>query len=149
MRGAEAARGARRAHAPPPVQAGSSGPMTATSHVVLYDTTLRDGAQTEGISYSVQDKLRITERLDAFGIPLIEGGYPANLKDLQIFTAAKRLKLTQAALVAFGSTRHASKTAAKDPHLQALLKAGTRHVTIFGKTWDLHVRDVLRVSPDE
>ncbi len=121
--------------------------MTAAFH--LYDTTLRDGAQTEGISYSVQDKLRITEKLDALGVPYIEGGWPgSNPKDAEYFKKAKRLRLTSAQLTAFGSTRHAS-SAAKDPNLQALLKAETGIITIFGKSWDLHVRDVLKVSPDD
>ena len=117
-------------------------------HIDLYDTTLRDGAQTEGISYSVQDKLRITEKLEALGVHYIEGGWPANTKDAEFFRQAKRLRLRAAELTAFGSTRRAS-TAAKDPNLQALLKAETRTVTIFGKSWDLHVRDVLKVSLDD
>jgi 2-isopropylmalate synthase len=118
-------------------------------HVELYDTTLRDGAQTEGISYSVQDKLRITEKLDQLGLPSIEGGWPgSNPKDAEFFRQAKRLKLGAATLVAFGSTRRAA-AAAKDANLQALLKAETRAITIFGKSWDLHVRDVLRASLDE
>jgi 2-isopropylmalate synthase len=118
-------------------------------HLELYDTTLRDGAQTEGISYSVQDKLRITEKLDRLGVASIEGGWPgSNPKDAEFFRQAKRLKLGTATLVAFGSTRHAA-TPAKDANLQALLKAETRAITIFGKSWDLHVRDVLRVSLDD
>jgi 2-isopropylmalate synthase len=120
-----------------------------TSSVELYDTTLRDGAQTEGISYSVQDKLRITERLDALGLPFIEGGWPgSNPKDETFFRQAKRLRL-RGSLVAFGSTRRAGHAAAKDPNLNALLKAETPLVTIFGKSWDLHVRDVLKVSREE
>ena len=115
----------------------------------IYDTTLRDGAQTEGISYSVQDKLHIVERLDALGVAFIEGGWPgSNPKDERFFAAAKKLKLRHAQLTAFGSTRRAS-SAAKDPNLRALLKTGTETLTIFGKTWDLHVRDVLRVSLDD
>ena len=82
--------------------------------IELYDTTLRDGAQTEGISYSVQDKLRITERLEALGMHYIEGGWPANAKDAEFFRQAKKLKLRAAALTAFGSTRRA-ETAAKIP----------------------------------
>lgn len=119
------------------------------SSVELYDTTLRDGAQTEGISYSVQDKLRITEQLDALGVHYVEGGWPgSNPKDAEFFRKARKLKLTSAQLTAFGSTRHSS-SAAKDPNLNALLKAETRIVTIFGKSWDLHVRDVLKISLDE
>ena len=119
------------------------------THVDLYDTTLRDGAQTEGISYSVQDKLRITEKLDALGVAYIEGGWPgSNPKDAEFFRKARTLRLATAQLAAFGSTRRAAR-AASDPNLAALLKAETRVITIFGKSWDLHVRDVLRVSPDE
>ncbi len=118
-------------------------------HLELYDTTLRDGAQTEGISYSVQDKLRITEKLDALGVPVIEGGWPgSNPKDAQYFRNVKRLRLKTAKLAAFGSTRRAS-SAAGDPNLKALLAAETPIVTIFGKSWDLHARDVLRVSLEE
>ncbi|MBI4341571.1 MAG: citramalate synthase [Candidatus Omnitrophica bacterium] len=120
------------------------------AQVELYDTSLRDGAQTEGISYSVQDKLRITEKLDALGVHYIEGGWPgSNPKDAEYFRRAAKLRLTNAILTAFGSTRRADHAAAKDPNLQALLKAETQIITIFGKTWDLHVRDVLRISPEE
>ncbi len=120
-----------------------------TPQVELYDTTLRDGAQTEGISYSVQDKLRITEKLDALGVHAIEGGWPgSNPKDAEFFRRAKRLRLNTAELAAFGSTRRAAR-AARDPNLNALLKAETRTVTIFGKSWDLHVRDVLKISLEE
>jgi len=118
------------------------------THIELYDTTLRDGAQTEGISYSVTDKLRITERLNALGVHYIEGGWPgSNPKDAEFFRRAKRLRLTST-LTAFGSTRRAA-SAAKDPNLQALLKADTSVITIFGKSWNLHVRDVLKVTLDE
>ena len=117
--------------------------------IELYDTTLRDGAQTEGISYSVQDKLRITEKLDALGVHTIEGGWPgSNPKDGEFFRQAARLRLRSVRLAAFGSTRRAA-SAAKDPNLRALLKAETRVVTIFGKSWDLHVRDVLRIRLEE
>ena len=118
--------------------------------IELYDTTLRDGAQTEGISYSVQDKLRITEQLDALGVHTIEGGWPgSNPKDAEFFRKARRLSLRSAALAAFGSTRRASVSAAKDPNLRALLAAETPVVTLFGKSWDLHVRDVLKTSLEE
>ena len=120
------------------------------SYAELYDTTLRDGAQTEGISYSVQDKLRITEKLDALGMPYIEGGWPgSNPKDAEFFRQAKQLRLKTATLTAFGSTRSTRSTAAKDPNLQALLKAETRIITIFGKSWDLHVREVFKISLDD
>jgi len=118
--------------------------------VDLYDTTLRDGAQTEGISYSVQDKLRITGKLDALGVPYVEGGWPgSNPKDGEFFRRARRLRLSTAILAAFGSTRRAGVAAGRDPNLKALLDAQTAVVTIFGKSWDLHVRDVLGASLDE
>jgi 2-isopropylmalate synthase len=117
--------------------------------IELYDTTLRDGAQTEGISYSVQDKLRITEKLDDLGVHYIEGGWPgSNPKDAEFFRQVTRLRLRTSKLAAFGSTRRTA-SAAKDPNLQALLKAQTQIITIFGKSWDLHVRDVLKVSLEE
>ncbi len=119
------------------------------ARIELFDTTLRDGAQTEGISYSVQDKLRITERLDQLGVQYIEGGWPgSNPKDAEFFRRARRLRLSRSRLAAFGSTRRAA-TAAGDSNLKALLAAETPVVTIFGKAWDLHVRDVLRVDLDE
>jgi 2-isopropylmalate synthase len=118
--------------------------------VFLYDTTLRDGAQAEDISFSLEDKLRITRRLDEFGIHYIEGGWPgANPKDAAFFEEARKLPLKKARLSAFGSTRRAKKKAAADDNLRALVKAGTPVVTLFGKSWDLHVRDALRVSLDE
>ena len=118
--------------------------------VILYDTTLRDGAQTEGISLSVSDKLQITEKLDELGIPYIEGGWPAsNPKEMEFFRKAKRLKLKAATLTAFGSTRKANSPVGKDPQVKSLLASGVRVVTIFGKSWDLHVRDVFRVPLEE
>ena len=118
--------------------------------VKLYDTTLRDGAQTEGISYSVNDKLRIAEKLDHLGIDYIEGGWPgSNPKDMAFFKAVKKLKLKNAEIVAFGSTRRANSKVGRDAILRGLLDAGTKVVTIFGKSWDLHVRDVLRVPLEE
>lgn len=118
--------------------------------IELYDTTLRDGAQSEGISFSVSDKLKICEKLDELGIHFIEGGWPgANPKDMAFFSKAKSLRLKDSELVAFGSTRRANTKAGQDKILKDLLKAGTTHVTIFGKSWDLHVRDVLKVSLEE
>ncbi|MDD5270103.1 MAG: citramalate synthase [Candidatus Omnitrophica bacterium] len=118
--------------------------------VTLYDTTLRDGAQTEGISYSVNDKLRIAGKLDGLGIHFIEGGWPgSNPKDMAFFKAAGKLKLKNAKIVAFGSTRRANTDIRKDAIVKGLLDAGTRYVTIFGKSWDLHVRDVFKVSLEE
>ena len=117
--------------------------------VELYDTTLRDGAQTEGISYSVQDKLRIARKLDELGVHFVEAGWPANPKDREVFKILKSQPLKQAAVTAFGSTRRADKLANSDPSLKSILEAGTRVVTIFGKTWDLHVKDVLKISLDD
>lgn len=118
--------------------------------VELYDTTLRDGAQGEGISFSVADKLSIASKIDELGIAYIEGGWPgSNPKDMEFFKKAKKLKLKNAKIVAFGSTRRAKSKAADDPGLKSLLKAGTGVITIFGKTWDLHVKDVLKVSLED
>ncbi|MFQ3613383.1 MAG: citramalate synthase, partial [Cyanobacteriota bacterium] len=97
-----------------------------SSQIILYDTTLRDGAQREGLSLSVQDKLQIAKLLDRLGIPFIEGGWPgANPKDVQFFWQMREEPLTQAELVAFCSTRRPGRTAAEDPMLQAILAAGT------------------------
>src|SRR4030066_1723450 len=113
----------------------------------IYDTTLRDGAQSEDISFSGEDKLRITEKLDELGIDYIEGGWPgANPKDAEFFSKVRKLKLKTSQLVAFGSTHHASHKVHSDPNIKALLNAKTSIVTIVGKTWDFHVREALRVS---
>ncbi len=117
--------------------------------VQLYDTTLRDGAQMEGMSLSVEDKLRIAGKIDELGVHFIEGGWPgANPKDIEFFERAPGLKL-QARLVAFGSTRRAGAEAASDPVLRALVEAGTEFVTIVGKANDIQVRDVLETSAEE
>ncbi len=114
--------------------------------IEIYDTTLRDGAQAEDVSFTVEDKLRIAERLDDFGIHYVEGGWPgSNPRDAAFFEQARRLKLRQAKLAAFGSTRRAGQKCGDDENLAALLRAETPVVTIFGKTWDLHVRDGLRI----
>ena len=123
--------------------------MTAapSNRLWIYDTTLRDGTQREGLSVSIEDKLRIARRLDQLGIPFIEGGWPgANPKDVQFFWQLQEAPLTQAEVVAFCSTRRPSLTAAADPMLQAILAAGTLWVTIFGKSWDLHVIEGLKIS---
>lgn len=118
--------------------------------IELYDTTLRDGAQSEGISFSVGDKLRICEKLDDLGIHFIEGGWPgANPKDMSFFRKAKGLRLKNSALVAFGSTRRANTKVGRDKILKGLLSADTGIITIFGKSWDLHVTDVFRVDLEE
>jgi 2-isopropylmalate synthase len=117
--------------------------------VQLYDTTLRDGAQMEGISLSVEDKLRIAKKLDELGIHYIEGGWPgANPKDVEFFQRAPDLRL-RAKLVAFGSTRRAGGEAASDPTLNGLVAAGTEVVTIVGKASDLQVQKVLETSLEE
>ncbi len=118
--------------------------------VELYDTTLRDGTQGEGISLSVTDKLQIVEQLDALGIHFIEGGWPgSNPKDVAFFQQAAKLRLKSAKIVAFGSTHRAGRTPSKDVNLKALLKVDTEVVTVFGKSWDFHVKDVLRISLDD
>ncbi len=115
--------------------------------IELYDTTLRDGAQSEDISFSVEDKLRILHRLDEFGIHYIEGGWPgSNPRDAEFFKKAAKFKLKNAQLTAFGSTHRASKKVHQDPGIKELLAAKTSVITIFGKTWDFHAREALRVS---
>ncbi|MBI2881164.1 MAG: citramalate synthase [Candidatus Tectomicrobia bacterium] len=115
--------------------------------IALYDCTLRDGTQGEEIAFSVEDKLRIAEKLDALGLHYIEGGWPgSNPKDMQFFEAAKGLKLRQARLAAFGSTRRAGNPVSEDPNIQALIEAKTPVITIFGKSWDFHVYNALRTS---
>jgi 2-isopropylmalate synthase len=124
--------------------------MSPTPHVELYDTTLRDGCQAEDIAFTVEDKIRIAERLDDFGVEYIEGGWPgSNPRDEAFFAAAKSLSLKQARLAAFGSTRRVGIKASDDANLKMLLRAATPVVTIFGKTWDLHVRDDLRISKQQ
>src|SRR3954471_3902994 len=118
--------------------------------IQIYDTTLRDGTQGEGVSLSLQDKLQITPRLDEIGIDFIEGGYPAsNTKDAEYFQRATKLPLKQAKICAFGMTRRRGMKAADDSGIQALVAAETPVVTIVGKTWDFHVTEVLRVSLQE
>ncbi len=113
----------------------------------IYDTTLRDGTQREGLSVSIEDKLRIARRLDQLGVPFIEGGWPgANPKDVQFFWQLQEDPLKLAEIVAFCSTRRPNTNAADEPMLQAILAAGTRWVTIFGKSWDLHVTEGLKTS---
>jgi 2-isopropylmalate synthase len=124
--------------------------QSANQKIWIYDTTLRDGAQREGLALSIEDKLRIAHQLDQMGIPFIEGGWPgANPKDVQLFWQLKEEPLTQAEVVAFCSTRRPGKTAAADPLLQPILAAGTRWVTVFGKSWDLHVTEGLNTTLDE
>ena len=118
--------------------------------VKLYDTTLRDGSQGEGISYSVIDKIRITEELDRLGIPYIEGGWPgSNPKDMEFYLKMAKSRLRIAQLVAFGSTRRPHTSAKQDSNLKAMIKSQAKVVTVFGKTWDLHIKDVLKTTLDE
>ena len=118
--------------------------------IQIYDTTLRDGSQGENVSFSVDDKLHIAKKLDELGIDYVEGGWPgSNSKDVAFFRRAQELKLKHAKLAAFGSTRHPRHIAAQDRNLQALIEANTPVVTIFGKTWDLHVKVALGISLEE
>jgi 2-isopropylmalate synthase len=120
------------------------------SLVHLYDTTLRDGAQSQGISFSVSDKLKICRKLDEFGIHYVEGGWPdSNPKDAEFFRQARQLKLENSLLVAFGSTRRPGTKAENDSNLKGLVAAGTSVVTIVGKAWDFHVTSVLETSLEE
>jgi len=118
--------------------------------IKLFDTTLRDGSQGEGISYSVMDKLRIIEELDRLGIHYVEGGWPgSNPKDMEFFQKATQQHFRNTKLVAFGSTRRPHSKASQDNNLKAFLKSGVKIVTIFGKTWDLHVKEVLKTTLEE
>lgn len=118
--------------------------------ISIYDTTLRDGTQAEGISISADDKVRVAKRLDQFGIHYIEGGWPgSNPRDIEFFNLIRKEKLKQARVSAFGSTRHNKNRVENDPNIQALLDAHCPVVAIFGKSWDLHVTKALRVSLDD
>ncbi|HEV2695367.1 MAG TPA: citramalate synthase [Verrucomicrobiae bacterium] len=118
--------------------------------VEIYDTTLRDGSQGEGINFSVADKLRIAEKLDAFGVHYIEGGWPgSNPKDIEFFALAKKRKFKNAKLAAFGSTRKKGVPVEQDDQVRLLIEAETPVVTIYGKTSMLHVTEVLRCTPEE
>lgn len=118
--------------------------------VALFDTTLRDGAQTEGISFSLEDKLKIARLLDEAGIHYIEGGWPgSNPKDIEFFQKMKTVKLKQAKLAAFSSTRRVGINVEEDKNILTLLAADTPVVVIFGKAWDFHVKDALRTTLEE
>lgn len=118
--------------------------------VKIYDTTLRDGTQGEGVSFSVEDKLMIARKLDELGVDYIEGGWPgSNAKDAEFFERARSLSLRKARLAAFGSTCHPRNRAEDDPNLRALIEAETPVVTIFGKTWDFHVTKALGIALEE
>lgn len=118
--------------------------------VFIYDTTLRDGTQGEGISLTVDDKLKIAKRLDEFGVHYIEGGWPgSNPKDMEFFEKAAKLSFKHAKITAFGSTRRAGLKAEEDPNLQKLIESKVTVTTIFGKTWDFHVTDALKTTLEE
>ncbi len=120
------------------------------TRIEIYDTTLRDGSQGEGISFSVEDKIRIARRLDAFGIDYIEGGWPgSNPKDIEFFDRMKGVTLHHAKLAAFGSTRRPNRKAEDDPMLRQLLDAETPVITFVGKSWDFHVTEALRLPLEE
>lgn len=119
-------------------------------NIMLYDTTLRDGTQGEYVNLSAEDKLKVAYRLDEMGIHYIEGGWPgSNPKDARFFEMAKSATFKNAKLTAFGSTRHSGVTPENDPSIQAILKAYTSTVAVFGKSWDLHATDILKVTLDE
>jgi len=120
------------------------------ARIQIYDTTLRDGNQGEGVHFSLEDKLLITRRLDELGIDFIEGGYPlSNPKDTEYFQQVRKLNLRHARAVAFGMTRRKGLAAADDPGMRALAQSQASVITIVGKTWDLHIRDVLNTSLEE
>jgi len=120
------------------------------ARIQIYDTTLRDGMQAEGVSFSLEDKVFVARRLAEFGVDYIEGGFPmSNPKEAQFFERAGELDLKSAQVVAFGNTRRANAKVSEDVSIQALVGCGAAVVTLVGKSWDLHVRDVLKCSLDE
>jgi len=118
--------------------------------ILLYDTTLRDGTQGEKITFTVKDKLRIARKLDDLGIHFIEGGWPgSNNKDYEFFESLKNENFQNSRITAFGSTHRAGVSADKDKNLKAIIECGASVATIFGKTWDLHVKKILRINPED
>lgn len=118
--------------------------------IYLYDTTLRDGSQGEDVSFTLEDKIRIALKLDDLGIDFVEGGWPgSNPKDMYFFEEIKKYRLKNVNITAFGSTAKFGNKVERDPNIQSLLKAGTEWITIFGKTWDFHVLEALRIRLDE
>ena len=118
--------------------------------VSIYDTTLRDGTQGEGFSLSGLDKIRVAKKLDEFGVDYIEGGWPgSNPKDVEFFEQAQELDLKHAKIAAFGSTRRADMAVEDDPQIKLLIDANTPVITIFGKTWSLHVTEVIKTTLEE
>jgi 2-isopropylmalate synthase len=123
---------------------------TGSKYVRIYDTTLRDGTQGEGISLTARDKIRIAERLDELGVAFIEGGWPgSNPKDAEFFARAKDMSFDYSTIVAFGATRRAKLGPDEDPSIRALLDSGAKVCTLFGKSWTLHVDEVLRIPREE
>ncbi len=124
--------------------------MAAEKKIQVYDTTLRDGCQSEDVSLTIEDKVEIARRLDDLGIDYVEGGWPgSNDRDAAFFSAVKKARLKHSKIAAFGSTRRAGVRASQDRNLQLLLKADTPVACVVGKTWDLHVREALRIPLEE
>jgi 2-isopropylmalate synthase len=124
--------------------------MTESKKIQIYDTTLRDGCQSEDVNLTLADKLSIAEKLDELGLDYIEGGWPgSNERDAAFFGAVRKLKLRHSKVAAFGSTRRAGITAEKDRNLALILRAETPVATVVGKTWDLHVREALRITNED
>src|SRR5262249_37542318 len=118
--------------------------------IEIYDTTLRDGSQAEGVNFSLEDKVRIARKLDEFGMDYIEGGWPgSNPKDIEFFDRMKKCPLRHAKLAAFGSTRRPGRKAKEEEQVQLLVSAGTPVVTLVGKSWDFQVTHGLKVSLEE
>src|SRR5260370_34902026 len=121
-----------------------------TNRIEIYDTTLRGGTQGEGISFSVADKCRVAEELDALGVDIIEGGWPgSNPRDVAFFERVRTLKLKHSAIAAFGATRRKNVSCSQDQSIQSLLQSATPVVTVFGTSWILHVTDALRITCEE
>jgi 2-isopropylmalate synthase len=134
----------------PHIATGRAAAGADVTQIAIYDSTLRDGAQAQGISYSVDDKIKIVEQLDALGIRYIEAGNPgSNPKDLEFFARVAKLELKNARIIAFGSTRKVGGNVAEDANVRSLLQAGTEAIAIFGKSWDFQVTDILRTSLEE
>ncbi len=124
--------------------------MADAKHIQVYDTTLRDGCQSEDVSLTVEDKVTIAQRLDDLGFDYIEGGWPgSNDRDAAFFKEIKKIKIRHAKIAAFGSTRRSGVRAAADRNLQLILRTGTQVATVVGKTWDMHVREALRIPLNE
>ena len=124
--------------------------MNDTKTIDILDSTLRDGAQGEGISFSIQDKIHIVETLDELGVRYVEAGNPgSNPKDMEFFQQVKRLNLKNTKLCAFGSTRRKGMQCIEDTNLQSLLAAETEDVVFFGKSWDFQVTDIIRTTLEE